>query len=157
MQALVSIIGGVTEATVTKVTEKRTSIPPNAAPRADVELLRRRVEDLGYEWNEAIEKAGLGRATAYRFLKGTASVGSLRAAEEWVVKEESKRRKPSVGTKDEQSDLVAEWMRLGESLMKHDPAQFLRTLDGLRDLIGSIELQQRAITKMFRATPDSDR
>lgn len=157
MQALVSIIGAETGGTVTKVTEKRQQIPPNAAPRADVELLKKRVADLGYEWIDAIEKAGLGRATAYRFLKGTASVGSLRSAEEWVVKEEAKRRKPSVGTKDEQSDLVAEWMRLGESLMRHDPEQFLRTLDGLRDLVGSVELQQRAISKMFRATPDTER
>ncbi len=132
-------------------------IPPNAAPRADVERVRRRAEGLGMELVLAAQDAGLSRATAFRFQSGEASVGSLRKVDEWLTKQESKRHVPTAGTKDAQSELVAQWTELGEKLMRLDPARFGSTLDGLRDLVESLELQQRAISKMFRATPDSER
>lgn len=132
-------------------------IPPNAAPRADVESMRKRVERLGMEWVDALHDAGISRATAFRFLNGKASVASLRRLDEWLLRQEQKKRVPTAGTKDAQDAAITQWTELGEKLMKLDPARFRGTLDGLRDLVESLELQHRAIGKMFRATPDHER
>lgn len=141
--------------------EKRGQIPtaqkPNAAAKADVERIRQRVSDLGTEWNEAVKAAGLGYATGYRFLKGEASVASLRTLEEWVVKEELRRKKTPAPSPAEQDARLAEWLDLGRELMASDPRRFDVTLDGLRDVLQSVKLQQSAFRKMFRATPDDER
>jgi hypothetical protein len=140
--------------------EKRREIPapknPNAPSRSDVERVRGRITALGLDWIDACEKAGLGRATAYRLLKGEASIGKLRELEEWVVKEEAKQHKPALGTKDEQDGKLSEWSSLGEELMRLDPARFADTLDGLRDVLASVKLTRSAFQKMFRATPDGE-
>ncbi len=109
------------------------------------------------DWLDAVEKAGLGRATGYRFFKGKASVAKLRELEAWVVGEEKRLKRPSVGTKEEQDERLAEWVKLGEQLLRADPGRFADTLDGLRDVLESVKLTQSAFQKMFRATPEGDR
>jgi hypothetical protein len=140
--------------------EKRKEIPgpkPNAAPKADVDRVRDRLERLGLDLVAAAIQAGMGRATGYRFKNYTASIGKLRELEEWVVKEELKRRIPTQPTNDEKDARIVEWNQLGHELMQIEPHQFAASLEGLRDLVQSIKLRDRAIHKMFRATPEGDR
>lgn len=140
--------------------EKRREIPaqkPNAAPKSDVDRVLKRIEQLGVSGEDALEGAGYSRPTWFRFKKYETSVGTVRAVEEWAVKEEGKRRKPSAPTTTEQEALLAEWAKLGEQLLAADPARFHSTLDGLRDVLESVKLTQRAFSKMFRATPDGER
>lgn len=132
-------------------------LPPNAAPRSDVEQLQRRVANLGMTWVAAVEEAGLGRATAYRFRNGTASVASARQLDEWLLRQEQKKRIPSPGTKSAQDAAIAKWTELGEKLMILEPDRFREILDGLAEYVGGVEMQQRALSKRFRATPDPDR
>jgi molybdenum-dependent DNA-binding transcriptional regulator ModE len=147
---------------VAKAMDKRREIPgsqkPNSAPRADVDRVLKRISELGLDVHVASKAAGLSRMTGYRFLDYEASVGSLRTLEEWVVKEEAKRQKTGATTTREQHDqLLAEWTRLGEELVQIAPARFADAMDGLRDMIESVRLQQRALHKMFRPTPDGER
>lgn len=143
--------------TVAEATGKPREIPPNAAAKADVDHVKRRIESLGLGWHDAIEKADLSRITGYRLLKGEASVASLRTLDEWVVREESRQSRPTLGTQDEAAALLEEWTRLGEELSRLDPTRFRQTLDGLRDVLESTKLTARAFSKMFRATPDHER
>lgn len=141
--------------------DKRREIPgskrPNAAPKADVDRILQRFEQLGLDGEDAVEAAGFGRATYYRLKKYEASVGTVRKIDEWSLREANGRRKPSSPTGNEQEQLLAEWQRLGEQLMEADPARLTSTMDGVRDVLESVLLQQRAILKMLRATPGSDR
>lgn len=139
--------------------EKRGQIPakPNAATKSDVERVRARVAALGYEWHDAIKRAGLSYATGYRFLNYEASVGKLRELEEWVVKEEGKRNRPVLPTAAEQDERIAEWSKLGDALMKADPQRFQEVLEGLRDVVEAARLTQLAFLKILRATPDPKR
>lgn len=140
--------------------DKRREIPatkPNAAPRADVDRVSQRIASLGIDFHDAVEKAGISRATAYRFQNYTASVGKLRELEEWVVKEEARQRKPAQPTIEQQDAQQAEWAEIGRELARLDPALFAATLDGLRDVLESVKLREQGIRKMFRATPDHDR
>lgn len=140
--------------------DKRREIPavkPNAAPRADVDRVSQRIASLGYDFHDAVEKAGISRATAYRFQSYTASVGKLRELEEWVVKEEARQKKPAQPTIEQQDAQQAEWAEIGRELARLDPQLFAATLDGLRDVLESVKLREQGIRKMFRATPDHDR
>lgn len=132
-------------------------IPPNAAPRADVEAMKKRVERLGLDWVDALNDAGISRATAFRFLNGQASVASLRRLDEWLLKQEQKKRILSPGSKTVQDSAIARWTELGEKLMALEPERFREILDGLTEYVGGVEMQQRALSKMFRATPDPER
>lgn len=140
--------------------EKRREIPPkkpNAAPRADVDRVLRRIDQLGFGGEESVERAGFARATYFRLKRYEASVGTVRSIEEWAVKEEGRQRKPSTPTGPQEDALLKEWSDLGERLLAADPGQFTRTLEGLRDMVESLRLQQQAILKMFRANPEQDR
>jgi len=140
--------------------EKRreiSAVKPNAAPKSDVDRVLKRLEMLGVSGEDALEGAGYSRPTWFRFKKYETSIGTVRAVEEWALKEEAKRKRPSTPTSTEQQALMAEWLALGEQLLASDPARFHSTLDGLRDVLESVKLQQRAFSKMFRATPDGDR
>jgi hypothetical protein len=133
------------------------SPPPNAAPKADVDRVRARVDALGYEWHDAIKRAGLSYSTGYRFLNYEASVGKLRELEEWIVREESKRNRKPLPTGEEQDERLAEWATIGAELMKSDPQRFNEVLDGLRDVLEATKLTQNAFLKILRATPGNDR
>lgn len=164
MQLAVAISETGDPGTIEKSMEKRREISatkPNAAPRADVDRVAKRVVALGYESIvAAVEKAnvpGVSRSTAYRFKDYTASVGKLRALEEWVVKEEARLGKRPQPSNEEQDAQQAEWAQIGIELARLDPARYEATLDGLRDLLESVKLREQGIRKMFRATPDHDR
>jgi hypothetical protein len=139
--------------------EKRGQIPakPNAAPKADVDRVRQRIEKLGLDFHDAVAKAGISYSTGYRFLDGTASVGKLRQLEEWVIKEEARRKLPSQPTAAEQDARLAEWADLGRELADVDPQHFQVMLEGLRDVLEASKLTQAAFRKMLRATPDRER
>lgn len=140
--------------------EKRKEIPaekPNAAAKADVERVRERIDRLEIDFHDAVKRAGFSKPTGYRLLNAEASVGTLRELEEWVVKEERRRKQPPQPTSEEIDARLVEWNDLGRELMQLEPQQFDASLDGLRDLVQSIKLRDRAITKMFRATPGADR
>jgi hypothetical protein len=140
--------------------EKRREIPaakPNAAPKADADRVMARIENLGLKGEDVVEAAGFGRATYFRLKKYEASVATVRALDEWLVSEERRRSKPSAPTKGDEERLLAEWMQLGEQLMGLDPQRFVQAMDGLRDMVEGVRLQQSAILKMFRANPDHRR
>ena len=124
--------------------------PRNAASKSDVERVVKRIEKLGLKLADAVTGAGYERATYFRLKKGKASVGTLRDVEEWVVSEETKRGEPTLGTKSDQDALLAEWTSIGDELMGLSPARYLTTLDGLRDVLDSERLAQRAAKKIFR-------
>jgi len=159
VQHAFAILERETTATVAKAMEKRGQIPakPNAAPKADVDRVRARVEALGLDWHDAVKSSGLSYSTGYRFLNYEGSVGKLRTLEEWVVKEEAKRKQPARPTIAESDAQSAEWLELGRQLADLDPAQFQVVLEGLRDIVEATKLTQAAFRKMLRATPDPER
>ncbi len=140
--------------------EKRRDTPsekPMAAPSGDVKRVIGRIEAMGLSVEEVVSKAGLSRPTYFRFKKGEASVSTVRTIDEWVAREEGRRRIPSAGTKSQREELLAEWAALGEQLLEADPERFRSTMDGVRDMLEAARLTQRAFSKMFRATPDPER
>lgn len=159
MQRAFAILDRELTATVAEAMEKRGQIPakPNSAPKADVDRVKARIAALGLDWHDAVKEAGLSYATGYRFLKYEGSVGKLRELEEWVVKEESRRKRPPQPTVAEQDARMAEWLELGQQLAKVDPQHFQMVLEGLRDVLEASRLTQSAFRKMLRATPDPDR
>lgn len=159
MQGLVALLETDYGSTVAEAMEKRQEISakPNAAPRSEVERVRRRIDALGIDWHDAVTQAGLSRPTGFRLLNGQGSVASLRSVDEWAAKEEIRlKRKPDTNA-EQQASALEEWAELGRQLQELDPARFATTLDGLRDVLESVKLQRQAIHKMFRATPDRDR
>jgi hypothetical protein len=146
-------------ATVAKAMDKRGQISgkPNSAPKADVDRVKARVEALGVDWHDAVKSAGLSYATGYRFLKYEGSVGKLKVLEEWLVREEIRRKKVPTPTVAEQDARIAEWDELGRELAEVDPQHFARVLEGLKDVLQASRLTREAFRKMLRATPDSDR
>jgi hypothetical protein len=155
VQGVVSIPGARTGITVEEVTEKRREIPPNAAPKGLIESVLRRATEVDVDIHEAAKRAGLGRATGYRILDGTASLASVRKVDEWLVKQERKAKVPTIGNGEERDARLAEWNELGEKLLGIDPARFADALEGVRDMVEAVEKMQGAIRKMFRATPDA--
>jgi hypothetical protein len=145
--------------TVAKAMEKRGQIPakPNSAPKADVDRVKARVEGLGLDWHDAVKSAGLSYATGYRFLKYEGSVGKLRELEEWVAREEVRKKRPPLPTAVEQDQRLADWLELGQQLAEVDPQHFQRVLEGLKDVLEASKLTQNAFRKMLRVTPDADR
>lgn len=141
--------------------DKRKEIPakskPNAASKSDVDRALARAAALGLDIHVAMERAGLSYATRYRVIGYSASVATLRKFEEWLVKEESKRRLPARPTSEQQDENVSEWGRLGQELSQIDPVRFSQALEGIRDLVDGIKLEERGIRKMFRGTPDAER
>lgn len=114
--------------------------------------MRERILRLGIDFHAAVKDAGISRPTGYTLLRGTASVGTLRRLEDWVVRQESKRG--GAQPRDGSAVQLDEWTQLGRELAELDPDDFDRTIDGLRDLIAAKKLQATAIRKMFRATPE---
>ncbi|MGE0547594.1 MAG: hypothetical protein AB7O24_04370 [Kofleriaceae bacterium] len=131
--------------------------PPNAAPKADVDRVRSRIAELGIEFHECVKRAGLGYATGYRFLNYTASVGSLRKLEEWVVKEERRQKRPAQPTGDEQDERLAAWTEMGRELQQIDPDHFESVIDGLREVLEAEKLRASGFRKILRANPDVQR
>lgn len=130
--------------------EKAREIPPNAAPRDDVDRVRKRLERLGVDFHEAVKKAEISRNTGYRLLRGEGSIGTLRQLEEWVVKQERSRGVKS----SDRERAVEEWAELGGDLSKLDLEDFGQMLAALRDYVGAKKQMASAIRKMFRATPE---
>ena len=126
---------------------------PNAAPKAAVDDAIRRAEALGYEWLDAVMKAGKSRNIAFTLKRGTASVASLRAVEDWLVKQEQTQRpkRPTEGAP------ISEWTALGTELLEIDPTEFARMLEGLREIVKAENAKRGAIRKMFRVNPDRPR
>ena len=106
---------------------------------------------------ERLITLGRSRATFYRLKKFDATTAMVRELEEHLVREARRRDQPTAPTRTESDELLAQWRDLGEQLLAADPARFYSTLDGLRDMVESTKLQQQAIHKMFRATPDPTR
>jgi hypothetical protein len=157
MQLAVSALRTQERTTVPEVAEKvekPREIPPNAAPRSEIDRVRARVAALGFEWHDAVSKAGIARNTGYTLLRGIASVGTLRKLEEWVVKQEHARgAKPARAASEDEKDVEA-WAELGRELLELDPDGFKARLDGLRQFVKAQKDQEAAIRKMFRATPE---
>lgn len=131
---------------------------PMAAEPAEVQRVIRRLEAMDLNTEEAVTRgARISHATYFRFKNGAASVAKVRDIDEWAAREEQKRRVPSAGTKSQRDELLAEWATLGETLLEADPERFKITMDGIRDMLEAARLQQRAIAKMFRATPEPER
>lgn len=157
MQLAVSALRTGERSTVLEVTEKAEKareIPPNAAPRADVDRVKGRIKALGLEWHEACDKAGIARNTSYTLKRYQASVGTLRKLEEWVVKQEHARGAKPVHTASDGDRNVEAWAELGRELLELDPDGFQARLDGLRQFVKAKRDQEAAIRKMFRATPE---
>lgn len=130
--------------------EKRREIPAaqtkNSAPRADVERVLALLDRLGFGTENAfVEKLGRSRATFYRLKKHDVTVSMLREVEEHLVREAQSRNENVAPTRTERDALLEEWRALGEELLVADPGRFSATLDGLRDMVESTQLQQRAI------------
>lgn len=159
MQQAFAILETDSAATVAKAMEKRREIPakPNSASKADVLRVKARIEALGIDWHDAVKEAKLSYATGYRFLKYEGSVGKLRELEEWVVKEEARKKRPPQPTAAEQDARLAEWLELGRQLAQMDGAHFDDALDGLRKVIEAKKLIETGYRQLFRATPDHDR
>ena len=139
--------------------EKRREIPgqettPMGAPRAEALAVRARIERLGLDYFEAMQKIGYSKPTAYRLLNGTGSVKALRELDEWTRKQEMAKK---VQTPQQASALLDEWVALGRELSAADAEQFASTLDGLRGLLEATKLRAASIRKMLRATPDNDK
>lgn len=126
---------------------------PNAAARADVDDARRRVEELGLDWHETVQKI-LSRNTAYTLLRGEGSVGSLRKIEDWLVTKEAER---AIERPKGKANTIAEWAAIGEQLHELDADKFEKVLDGLRDVLRATKIEQGGILKMFRPNPDRSR
>lgn len=140
--------------------DKRREIPaakPMAASRADTDRVIARIESLGLKVEDAVEAAGYKRATYFRLKKYEASVGTVRDLDEWLVKEESKRKKPGTPTGSEREALLAEWAELGERLMESAPDEFARMFEGLRVIAESVELRTRGFALINRVVPRNDR
>lgn len=140
--------------TVDEVTEKTDvvrKIPPNAPSRSELDRVKKRVIDLGREWHEFADAADVSRPVAYALLRGEGSVASLRKIDELAAREEAKR---PTATKNSKVNRAAEWAALGAELAELDPDRFEKMLDGLRDLVKAKRMEDAAILKMFRATPD---
>lgn len=134
------------------------SAPPNAAPKAQVDDVFRRIDALGIDWKVAVEKAEIGIATGYRLKKYTASVGSLKRLEDWLLKAEKAEFAQPAGVASEKfTTRLGEWMALGKELCDVDPEQFDQMLDGLRDLVKFERMREGALLKIFRANPDRRR
>lgn len=117
-----------------------------------MERVKARVEAIGLDWHVASKNAGLSYATGYRLLRCEASVGKLRQLEEWVIKEESRRKMPSRPSASEQDAMLAEWTDLGRDLSAVDPQHFVRVLEGLRDVVEANKRIQSALRKMLSPT-----
>lgn len=128
------------------------STRPNSAPKADVDRVKARVEAMGIDWHDAVKSSGLSYATGYRFLKYEGSVGKLRQLEEWVVKEEARRKIASPPTAAERDAQMTEWDELGSELASTDPQHFVRVLEGLRDVVEANKRIQSAVRKMLSPT-----
>jgi hypothetical protein len=141
--------------------ENRREIPgatKNAASRSDHERVFALLDQLGLNTeNGFVDKLGRSRATYYRLKKFNATTAMVREVEEALVREAQRRNQTTAPTRTEHDELIAQWCELGEQLLSADPARFHSTLDGLRDMVESTKLQQQAIHKMFRATPDPSR
>lgn len=162
MQGVVTIPDTGLASTVAKAMEKRREIPAtgtkNAASRADHDRVLALLDRLGFGTEKAfVEELGRSRATLYRLKRYDATTAMVRELEEHLVREAQRRNQPVAPTRTEQDDLLEQWRLLGEQLLTADPARFHSTLDGLRDMVESTKLQQQAIHKMFRATPDPTR
>lgn len=133
--------------------EKRGEIPPNAAPRESVSAVKERIEALGVNFHEAVKSAGLTRNTGYKLLRGTASLGSLRKVEDWLVREEAKR---GPREKSEPDDL-AEWAGLGRDLRELDPQRFVAMLEGVREIVAARKREREVLARIFRPTPNYEK
>ncbi len=129
-------------------------IPPNAAPLASVQAVKKRIEALGIDYHEGVKLAGVSRNTGYTLLRGRGSLGKLREIEDWLVREEAKRPRPKPASKDER---LTEWSDLGAELARLDPARMDEMLEGLREIVKAKKMETNAILKIFRATPEPDR
>lgn len=160
MQALATRFETAYADSVAEPMDKRGEISaakPNAATRADVERVKKRIEALGLSFHDAVEKAQLSRPTGFRLLKGEGSVASLRQLDEYAAREEARQKRTAPQTAEQQDAALEEWAQLGRELQAMDPERFASTLDGLRDVLESVKLQRAAFSKMFRATPDPRR
>jgi hypothetical protein len=138
--------------------EKRREIPgkpkPMGAAIGDVLAVKARLDRLGIDFHEAVERSGYSRPQGYRLLKGEASVKMLRDLDEWTRKNEMAKK---IATPQETETQLDEWSELGRELMKLDGEEFAHTLDGLRGLLEATKMRASAIRKMFRATPEPEK
>ncbi|HET9063741.1 MAG TPA: hypothetical protein VFO62_10670 [Candidatus Binatia bacterium] len=90
---------------------------PNAAPPDFVAALQSRADRSGVSWSDAIRRAGLGRQSAWRLSRGTASLATARRVEA-VIEEVERLRGVRPG------DRLAEWIAAGRDLLASDPERF---------------------------------
>lgn len=126
---------------------------PNAAPKADVDDVRKRVEALGLDFVDTVEGI-LSRNTAYTLLRYEGSVGSLRKVQDWLVKKEADR---SAERPKSKIAPISEWTAIGEALLELDRDKFDTILDGLRDILRARKIEEGGIAKISRPNPDRSR
>jgi len=127
---------------------------PNAAPRDLVDGLVKRIAALGMTIHDAVEKAGQGRATGYRFLRYEASLASYSELDEWVKREELKKPRASEQKLDGK---MREWAQLGQELHDMDVDRFDTALDELRRVVDALHTLSGGKVLAFRVNPDRSR
>ena len=98
---------------------------PNAAPPEFVAELHLRADRLGVSWDDALLRAGIGRQSAWRLRRGTASLATARRVEAALDCVE-RTRGPG------RDELLAAWIEAGRDLLARDRDRFETLLAAAR-------------------------
>lgn len=90
---------------------------PNAAPPEFIAELHARADALGVAWPDALRRAEIGRQSAWRLARGTASLATARRVEA-VLDEIARVRGPG---RDER---MSAWIEAGRDLLVRDRVRF---------------------------------
>lgn len=129
--------------------------------RADLfEAARSRIESKGWSWDEAVKTLPVSKATRARVKNYTAGVDTIeklyKLADQIEALPEgitmmSNGGADRTGREPLDAEQLAAWTEVGErllDLLRPQPARFQEIMQGLIDLIKSIELQQSALDKL---------
>src|SRR3990172_1094443 len=103
---------------------------PTAMPASAFELLKQCAEEVGIEWANVLERAGISRQTAWQATKGRAGIATYRRIEKEI--EDSARRR---GVSTTLLDLTREWSQAGVELAALDRKAFEEILVNVRAVL----------------------
>lgn len=89
--------------------------PPNAAPQAMMTTLQAWAKEVGVEWDDVLDRAGISRSTAWRMGKGTASYASAKRVE--GVLEQLQAERGNETTQGSRISRLRAWVELGGELL----------------------------------------